>query len=97
GDLWSGSEGGIIKIWPWEATEKSLSLTLEERHMAGLLIERSYIDLRSQVTVNGNCCNIFAADVKYMFSDHSDQKFECRIFVICVVVSIQSGYCPLKD
>ncbi|CAK9181756.1 unnamed protein product [Ilex paraguariensis] len=74
GDLWSGSEGGIIKIWPWEATEKSLSLTLEERHMAGLLIERSYIDLRSQVTVNGNCCNIFAADVKYMFSDHSGSK-----------------------
>ncbi|KAK0608802.1 hypothetical protein LWI29_036285 [Acer saccharum] len=25
GDLWSGGEGGIIKIWPWESIEKSLS------------------------------------------------------------------------
>lgn len=74
GDLWSGSEGGAIMIWPWETIENSLSLTLEERHMAALLIERKYIDLRSQVSDNGVCCNIFAADVKYMLSDHSGAK-----------------------
>ncbi|XP_059665553.1 type II inositol polyphosphate 5-phosphatase 15-like isoform X2 [Cornus florida] len=72
GDLWSGSDG-VIKIWPWEAIEKSLSLTMEERHMAALLVERSYIDLRSQVNVNGGC-NIFSSDVKYMSSDHSGAK-----------------------
>ncbi|KAA8538834.1 hypothetical protein F0562_025526 [Nyssa sinensis] len=73
GDLWSGSECGVIKIWPWEAIEKSLSLTMEERHMATLLVERSYIDLRSQVNVNG-LCNIFTSDVKYMSSDYSGAK-----------------------
>uniref|UniRef100_A0A5B7BWU2 Putative type II inositol 1,4,5-trisphosphate 5-phosphatase FRA3 isoform X2 n=1 Tax=Davidia involucrata TaxID=16924 RepID=A0A5B7BWU2_DAVIN len=73
GDLWSGSECGVIKIWPWEAIERSLSLTMEERHMAALLVERSYIDLRSQVNVNG-VCNIFTSDVKYMLSDHSGAK-----------------------
>lgn len=74
GDIWSGSEGGAIMIWPWETIENSLSLTPEERHMAALLIERKYIDLRSQVSDNGVCCNIFAADVKYMLSDHSGAK-----------------------
>ncbi|KAL8517865.1 hypothetical protein ACS0TY_009249 [Phlomoides rotata] len=73
-DIWSGSEGGAIKIWPWEAIEKSLSLTTGERYMASLLVERSYIDLRSQVTQNGACCNFFTSDVKYMLSDHVGAK-----------------------
>ncbi|KAK1400566.1 type II inositol polyphosphate 5-phosphatase 15 [Heracleum sosnowskyi] len=71
GDLWSGSEGGAITAWPVEAIEKSLSLTPEERHMSGLIVERSYIDLRSQVTSKGICCNIFSSDVKYLLSDPS--------------------------
>ncbi|KAL0403406.1 UNVERIFIED_CONTAM: Type II inositol polyphosphate 5-phosphatase 15 [Sesamum radiatum] len=74
GDIWSGSEGGAMKIWPWEAVERSLSLTAGERHMASLLVERSYIDLRSQVTQNGTCSNIFTSDVKYMLSDHAGAK-----------------------
>lgn len=73
GDLWSGSEGGVIKIWPWEAIEKSFSLTMEERHIATLLVERSYIDLRSQVTQNG-FSNLLATDVKYLLSDNSRAK-----------------------
>ncbi|KAL3650084.1 hypothetical protein CASFOL_006487 [Castilleja foliolosa] len=74
GDIWSGSEGGALKIWPWEAIEKSLSLTTGERHMASLLVERSYIDLRSQVSQNGACGNIFTSDVKYILSDHIGAK-----------------------
>ncbi|CAI9108265.1 OLC1v1007829C1 [Oldenlandia corymbosa var. corymbosa] len=70
GDIWSGSEGGIIKIWPWESVEKSVSLSPEERHMAALLVERSFVDLRSQVTVNG-VCNISSSDVKCLLSDDS--------------------------
>ncbi|GAB4835331.1 hypothetical protein Ancab_000242 [Ancistrocladus abbreviatus] len=73
GDLWSGTENGIIKIWPWEAIEKVLSLTAEERHMAALVVERSYIDLRSQVTING-VCYMFSSDVKFLLSDHSTAK-----------------------
>lgn len=30
GDIWSGSEGGNIRVWPWESVEKSLSLSPEE-------------------------------------------------------------------
>ncbi|KAJ6734033.1 INOSITOL 5-PHOSPHATASE [Salix koriyanagi] len=48
GDLWSGSENGVIRIWQWDAIEKSLSLSSEEKHMAALLVERACIDLRSQ-------------------------------------------------
>ncbi|KAF6150721.1 hypothetical protein GIB67_020804 [Kingdonia uniflora] len=73
GDLWSGSEGGIIKVWPWESIEKSFSLPTEERHMASLLVERSYIDLRIQVTVNG-VCPLPITDVKYLLSDNSRAK-----------------------
>ncbi|XP_072991851.1 type II inositol polyphosphate 5-phosphatase 15-like [Typha latifolia] len=73
GEIWSGSEGGIIKAWPWDAIEKSLSLTTEERHMAALLVERSYVDLRSQVTVGG-VCSLPASDVKYMLADNSRSK-----------------------
>ncbi|OMO97718.1 Inositol polyphosphate-related phosphatase [Corchorus olitorius] len=76
GDLWSGGEGGSIKIWPWESIEKSLSLRPEEKHMAALLVERSFIDLRSQVTVNGNC-NISSSDVKCLVSDHVRAKVWC--------------------
>ncbi|KAJ0046930.1 hypothetical protein Pint_05250 [Pistacia integerrima] len=76
GDLWSGGEGGVIKIWPWESIEKSLSLKPEERHMAALLVERSFIDLRAQVTVNGTC-NISSADVKCLLSDHVRARVWC--------------------
>ncbi|XP_024928854.3 type I inositol polyphosphate 5-phosphatase 12 isoform X2 [Ziziphus jujuba] len=76
GDLWSGSEGGIIKIWPWESIEKSLSLKSEERYMAALLVERSYIDLRNKVTVNG-VCSISSQDVKCLLSDHGRAKVWC--------------------
>ncbi|CAL0313154.1 unnamed protein product [Lupinus luteus] len=76
GDLWSGSEGGAIKIWPWESVEKSLSLSPEERHMAALLVERSFIDLRSQVTVNG-VCSISSQDVKCLLSDHVRGRVWC--------------------
>ncbi|KDP32488.1 hypothetical protein JCGZ_13413 [Jatropha curcas] len=73
GDLWSGSEGGAIKIWPWEAFEKSFSFTEGERHMAALLVERSYIDPRSQNAVNG-FCNMLTSDVKFLLSDNSRAK-----------------------
>ncbi|XP_020571774.1 type II inositol polyphosphate 5-phosphatase 15-like [Phalaenopsis equestris] len=73
GDIWTGSEGGVLKAWPWESIEKSLSLTIEERHMAALLVERSYVDLRSQVTVNG-VCSLPAVDIKYLLSDNSRSK-----------------------
>lgn len=73
GDLWSGSEGGIIKIWPWEAIEKSISLTKEERHTAALMVERSYVDLRSQLSTNG-FNNVLNSDVKYLLSDNSRSK-----------------------
>ncbi|OAY34181.1 type II inositol polyphosphate 5-phosphatase 15 isoform X2 [Manihot esculenta] len=73
GDLWSGAEGGALKIWPWEAIEKSFSFTEEERHMAALLVERSYVDPRSQVTVNG-FCNLPNSDIRYLLSDNSRAK-----------------------
>jgi len=76
GDLWSGSEGGNLKIWPWESVEKSLSLSPEERHMAALLVERSFIDLRSQVTVNG-VCSISSQDVKSLLCDHVRGRIWC--------------------
>lgn len=74
GDIWSGSDGGAMKIWPWEAIEKSFALTSGERHMASLLVERSYIDPRSQVLQNGACSNIFTSDVKFLLSDHAGAK-----------------------
>ena len=76
GELWSGSEGGVVKVWPWEAVEKSLSLSSGEKHMAALLVERAHIDLRSQVTVNG-VCNISSSDVKAMLSDHAKGRVWC--------------------
>ncbi|KAK2416703.1 Endonuclease/exonuclease/phosphatase family protein [Trifolium repens] len=76
GDLWSGSDGGVIKIWPWESVEKSLSLSPEERHMAALLVERSFIDLRAQVTVNG-VCRISSQEVKCFLSDHIRARVWC--------------------
>ncbi|XP_010517968.1 PREDICTED: type I inositol polyphosphate 5-phosphatase 12 [Camelina sativa] len=73
GDLWSCSEGGVIKIWTWESMEKSLSLRLEEKHMAALLVERSGVDLRAQVTVNGTC-NISSSEVKCLLADNVRSK-----------------------
>ncbi|XP_011010694.1 PREDICTED: type II inositol 1,4,5-trisphosphate 5-phosphatase FRA3-like [Populus euphratica] len=73
GDLWSGSEGGVIKIWPWEDLERAFSFTAEERHMASLSVERSYIDIRNQVTMNG-FSNVLNSDVRYLLSDNSRAK-----------------------
>lgn len=63
----------MIKAWPYDAIAKSLSLSPEERHMAALLVERAYIDLRNHCTV-GNVCSLPASDVKYMLVDHSRAK-----------------------
>ncbi|XP_062195517.1 type II inositol polyphosphate 5-phosphatase 15-like isoform X2 [Phragmites australis] len=73
GEIWSGSEGGIIKAWPWDAIAKSLSLTQEEKHIAALLVERAYVDLRNHATV-GNMCSLPSADVKHMLADHCRAK-----------------------
>ncbi|XP_042461653.1 type I inositol polyphosphate 5-phosphatase 13-like [Zingiber officinale] len=73
GEIWSGSDGGAIKVWPWDAIGKALSLKAEERHIAALLMERSYIDLRSKFTVNG-VCTLPSFDVKYMASDDCSSK-----------------------
>ncbi|WCJ21822.1 Type I inositol polyphosphate 5-phosphatase 12 [Euphorbia peplus] len=76
GDLWCGGEGGTLKVWPWETIEKSLSFSPEEKHMAALLVERSHVDLRSQVTVNG-VCRISSSDVKCLLSDTVRAKVWC--------------------
>ncbi|XP_076895562.1 type I inositol polyphosphate 5-phosphatase 13-like isoform X1 [Bidens hawaiensis] len=73
GDIWTGSENGVIKVWSWESVEKSLALSPEERHMAALLVEQSCIDLKSQATVNG-VCSISSSDVKYLLSDNVKSK-----------------------
>ncbi|CAH2065593.1 unnamed protein product [Thlaspi arvense] len=70
GDIWSGSEGGALKVWPWDALEKSVSSTIEQRHMAVLSVERSYIDPRNQVSVNG-FANTLTSDVMFLVSDHT--------------------------
>lgn len=41
--------------------------------MAALLVERAYIDLRTQVTTGG-VCNLPAVDVRCMLSDNSRSK-----------------------
>ncbi|KAE8679248.1 Lateral organ boundaries domain family protein [Hibiscus syriacus] len=73
GDLWSGSEGGNLRIWPWEDIQNALSLTMEERHMASLLMGRSFIDLRSQIAVNG-FSSILNSDMKCLLSDNIQAK-----------------------
>ncbi|KAJ8753067.1 hypothetical protein K2173_011835 [Erythroxylum novogranatense] len=73
GDVWSGSEGGSIKVWPWESIDKSFSFPTEERHTAASLMERSYIDLRTQVAASG-FTNAFNSDIRYLLSDYSRAK-----------------------
>lgn len=73
GDLWSGSENGSIKVWPWEVIERALFLPAEKRHIAALTVERSFIDLRSQVAVNG-FNSILTSDIKNLLSDKCRAK-----------------------
>ncbi|XP_074570120.1 type II inositol polyphosphate 5-phosphatase 15-like isoform X2 [Curcuma longa] len=73
GEIWSGSEGGVIKAWPCDSIKKALSFTFEERHVAGVLIERSFVDLRSQAMTNG-VWNLPTMDVKFMASDNCRSK-----------------------
>ncbi|XP_015572218.1 type II inositol polyphosphate 5-phosphatase 15 isoform X2 [Ricinus communis] len=73
GDLWSGSEGGAIKIWPWESIHTSFSFTEDERHLASLTVERSYIDPKAQFALNG-FSNALSSDIRYLLSDHSRAK-----------------------
>lgn len=70
GDLWSGSENGALKIWPWEAVEEALS---EKRPMAVSTVERSFIDLRSQLSVNG-FSSMLTADIRNLLSDTCSGK-----------------------
>ncbi|KAL8160473.1 hypothetical protein V2J09_002010 [Rumex salicifolius] len=88
GDIWSGSEGGVIKIWPWDAIEKSLRMRADEKHMTAYVIEKSCVDLRSHVTVNG-VCNISSSDVKVILSDHCRGKMDARTKDLIKVFNIE--------
>ncbi|XP_057845710.2 type II inositol polyphosphate 5-phosphatase 15 isoform X1 [Cryptomeria japonica] len=70
GELWTGSEHGSLKAWPWEATKRALSLAPTERHMAVLSMERSYIDLRNHIITLGTC-SLTDSDMIFLLSDHS--------------------------
>jgi hypothetical protein len=72
GDLWSGSEGGAIKVWYAELIQKSLVSQTEEKRKA-LLVERSSVDLRDMVS-DGGACPLPAVDVKLLLSDNSRSK-----------------------
>uniref|UniRef100_J3LCV2 Inositol polyphosphate-related phosphatase domain-containing protein n=2 Tax=Oryza brachyantha TaxID=4533 RepID=J3LCV2_ORYBR len=73
GDLWSGSEGGVIKVWYGEGIEKSLALQREEKRKTSSLVERSFIDLRAMVS-DGGASPLPAVDVKLLLSDNSRSK-----------------------
>ncbi|CAN6238131.1 unnamed protein product [Urochloa humidicola] len=73
GELWSGSEGGVIKVWYGEAIEKSLVSQREEKRKTSFLVERSSIDLRDMVS-DGGACPLPAVDVKLLLSDNSRSK-----------------------
>ncbi|KAJ0018361.1 hypothetical protein Pint_11667 [Pistacia integerrima] len=73
GDLWSGSENGSIKVWLWEVIERALFLPEEKRHIAASTVARSFIDLRSQVAVNG-FNSILTSDIKNLLSDKCGAK-----------------------
>nr|CAD1820361.1 unnamed protein product [Ananas comosus var. bracteatus] len=73
GDLWSGSEVGIVKVWSKDALEHSLSVAIEESHKVSQLVERSYVDLKSLVTYGG-VCPLPTVDVKHLLSDNSRSK-----------------------
>ncbi|XP_072955288.1 type II inositol polyphosphate 5-phosphatase 15-like [Typha angustifolia] len=73
GELWSGSEGGVIKVWSMEAIDESISLRAEESRKAASLVERSYVDLSSLVT-DGGVSPLPTVDVKLLLSDTSRSK-----------------------
>jgi len=73
GDLWSGSEGGAIKVWYGEPIQKSLISQTEEKRKTPFLVERSSIDLRDMVS-DGGACPLPAVDVKLLLSDNSRSK-----------------------
>jgi hypothetical protein len=73
GDLWSGSEGGVIKVWCGEVIEQSLVSQREEKRKTPFLVERSSIDLRDMVS-DGGACPLPAVDVKLLLSDNSRSK-----------------------
>jgi len=70
GELWTGSENGVLRAWPWEATERALSLDAKESHVAVLSMGRSYIDLRRPGAPVGTC-GLLDSDVRFLLSDHT--------------------------
>ncbi|XP_042437362.1 type II inositol polyphosphate 5-phosphatase 15-like isoform X1 [Zingiber officinale] len=73
GELWSGSEGGVIIAWSWKIISKALSLSQEDKQRASALVERSFVDLRSLATVGGMCL-LPTADIKCLLSDNFYSK-----------------------
>ncbi|KAI4310853.1 hypothetical protein MLD38_035800 [Melastoma candidum] len=69
GDLWSGSEGGDIRVWPAESLDEAL-LSPVEGHFATSSLERSYIVPRDQVGANG-FTNGLVGEIKHLISDKS--------------------------
>jgi len=69
GELWTGSEIGGMRAWPWEVAEKALFTDLRNNFSNVYLMEGSCIDLRSRVATTG--ASILNTDIRFLVSDHS--------------------------
>ncbi|XP_024524008.1 type II inositol polyphosphate 5-phosphatase 15 [Selaginella moellendorffii] len=73
GELWTGSDGGAIRAWPWETTSHALCRAEEETMSAASLMARSYVDLRARGTAAG-ATSLANTDVYFLLSEHANGR-----------------------
>ncbi len=67
GELWVGSESGLINVWPCEATSGGLVHGQEDEMMAALFFARLCLPLRGLITGN----NPSQTELYFLVAEHS--------------------------
>lgn len=75
GELWTGSENGSLRAWPWDVIAHALSSSGDSIHNMPSTVAASYIDLRSRGAAAG-ASSLINSDVRFLIAEHST----CRVW-----------------
>lgn len=75
GELWTGSDNGSIRAWPWDVIAHAFSSSEESVHIGASLVATSYIDLKTRAAAAG-ASSLSATDVRFLIAEHS----QCRVW-----------------
>eukprot|EP00850_Spirogloea_muscicola_P011526 SM000072S21160 [mRNA] locus=s72:58403:64831:- [translate_table: standard] len=74
GELWTGSEHGSIRAWPWEFASRALKTAARGDSSAASFLAQAGQDVRGQVALGSNSSGLVHSDVRFLVADRANGR-----------------------